>query len=710
MSGPPDKKLDLANNIISMLPDGTVLQFPKGTDPAVIDKVYRKRLGEMQAAKPPAQKSGPEVGTGEAFGIGTSQGILANFGDEAAAAIGATIGRPGGEALPGETWPQRYDAGLGIARAKLDAAKEQHPYAYGSGQVTGAVATTLALPGAGGAKFVANAPTMAGMMGRSALVGGGYGTVYGFGEGEGGFENRTKDAALGGATGAIIGAVAPPVAKAVGGAIKGVKNWAVDSLWPKVAITEAPKAATMGVADAAAAPSASIMVKPSQVDKATAKIAEALRRDGYSQEQITRILDALGPEGTLADVGPNAKTLLTSAMGAPGAGKQIGATALENRQALEQTGLLSSLDKTLGVGAGFHQTDDQLIAALEKEASPLYGKAFSSAQPVNTTPVMEAIDKAVSKMPAKSSIRSALERVRGLLGEEVSGPDGKPMFKGYDDLEMLHNAKLSIDDMLSKFTGDDSLGNVAKRKVIEVKSALLAAMEELNPAYTAAREKFSGTMTSLDALKAGRAFIKEDAEITAAALRELDLADQQFFREGAKRAIADIIKSKPQDVSVVQLLRKTGLLEKVKALVPGEAEFNAFVQDLNNARTFANTRAYATGGSQTVEKTLAAMDLANNPIIKTGQDVATGNKAGLVRSALDWVGQLTGPGEETRAAIVKALLSNNRPEVNETVRRAMLAQQLMALENQAIGTGAAGGSATGASYGDALLGRKAGPR
>lgn len=695
MSGPPDTK-----PIIKALPNGETLEFEPGTSPDVVQNVFNREVTKLNAAKP----------TGGAFGSGIPAAIMAGAGRGASF---ETVDELGGairgveSMLKGGDYEGAYNQALKTARENEKFLASEHPYATFAGQVLGtllfAAATRRAIPGT---QYIADAPNMLNMMGRSAGVAGAYGGAQGFGAGEGGIENRLKSGAAGGAIGAAIGAAIPPVAQAA----KGVGSWALnkvtDLFKSPTTITEAAPAATMGVADAAAAPPASVTVNSGQASKAISKIAEALRRDGFTPAQVQQVLDKLGPDATLADLGENTRGLLTAAMSAPGAGKQIGKTLLENRQAGEQGALLESAANVFkGAGAkGFHETDDALLAALEKEASPLYTKSFAEAQPVNTAPVLETIDKALAKMPAKSSIRSALEKVRGLLGDTVD--DG---FKPYDDLEVLHNAKMSIDDMLSKYTGDDSLGNVARAKVMDVKQALLTAMEELNPLYKEARGKFSGIMTSKDALQAGRAFIKEDAEITASALKELDPADQQFFREGAFRAISDIIKSKPQDVSVVQLLRKTGLLEKVKTLAPDEGAFNSFVQELTNVRRFAQTRA-ATAGSNTTEKILGAMDLAESPVVQMGGNAMTGNKAGVIRSAYDWVKEALGPGEESRAAIVQALLSNDRPAINETLRQTLLAEALRGATNKAAATGAVGASPTGALYGDALLGRRGGPR
>ncbi len=685
--------------------DGYVRLF--GTD---LETLNASGFGIKEAPATPIKA--PPSGL-RAAAIGASQGLMANFGDEIASGIAATVGRPGGEAIPGATWGERYQNALDIARPQQKEAQAAHPYIYGGAQLAGAVFPAIAAPELAGSSYIAGAPTLAQTAIRSGQIGGIYGGVTALGGAEGSPMQQAKETAIGAGTGAVVGAAVPV---AVAGVQKGAR-WAWNGLknmfMPVETVTEAASGGAGSAAGGASGASIDaveqvrprVSVDTSQNDhvKAINEIARALRRDGYSTDQITQVLNTMGPNGTLADLGQNTRQLLTASMSAPGPAKQIGATLLNNRQTLEQPSLIDAATKALGGGAGFHETDDALLARLEKEAGPIYEKAFGEAAPVDLQPVMDSIDQSLAKMPAKSPIRAAVERVRGMLGETIKEtaddvkmtPGGNSeKFQTYTDLETLHNAKLAIDDMLSNFGGENSLGKVSKRQVTQIKNALLEAMDSANPVYKEARNKFSGIMTSKDALAAGRAFIKQDAEITADALAALAPEDQQFFREGAKRALADIIKGKPDDVSVVQQLRKTGLLEKVRELAPSQDAFDAFVQDLANIRRFAGTRAGATGGSQTVEKALGAADLAGGAI-QAGRDAATGNTSGLLMSAFNKVKQLTGLGENARALIAQRLLSNDPEVINETLRAVEYAKRLQAITARTGAVGSIAG-ATGA--------------
>lgn len=637
------------------------------------------------------------------FGIGATQGVTANYGDEMASAIAATVGRPGGEPIKGDKWSDRYANAVAEARAKQEQAHADNPKSYLGGQFAGAAVPIIAAPELFGTKAIANAPTMASTIGRSAGYGSLWGGINGYGATSGDAQKQAMDTLIGTGAGGIIGAGSPVLINAASNligrgvnAVRGLFN-SGDEITEAASGAAAPATVTPPTTTAAPAapapsapatvatdtveaarPRATIVAKPNDQTVAIAKITQALKRDGYSPAQVAAMIRSMGTEGTLADAGANTRQLLTSSMGTPGAGKQIGATALENRQLGQQGRLMKSTDNALGGGAGYHETDDALIERLAKEGDDLYGKAWASKLPVDLSGVLENIDQQIAKMPQKSSVRAVLERVRGLLGDEGKDAKGKATFTPYDDLEMLHHSKIAIDDFLSG-EAKSSIGKFGKNAVNDAKRSLLEAMDTDNPAYGTARNTFSGTATSRDALEAGRNFIKEDAETTAATLADMSAGDQQIFREGAKRAIVDIIKGKPKDVSVVQQLRNEKLLDKVRALIPDEGAFNKFVQDLSNERRFAETRAKATGGSQSFEKFAGAADLAT-PLLEAGRDVATGNAAGLSARVMNFIGNLGEPGEASRAAIVQRLLSNSPAEINKTldeVRRRAVTEALL---------------------------------
>jgi hypothetical protein len=167
-----------------------------------------------------------DVSGTQAFGLGATQGITANHADElagiaaagdkpaAAGASGPERETPIGTALnvaklvyehltgnKGEA-RQSYEDTRNAVRAEEKGAQEQHPYLYGAGEVTGALATPV--PGSQMVRGV----TIGERMARSAKAGAGYAAAAGFGSGEGAVDSAAH-AAISAPIGAIVGGAAP---------------------------------------------------------------------------------------------------------------------------------------------------------------------------------------------------------------------------------------------------------------------------------------------------------------------------------------------------------------------------------------------------------------------------------------------------------------------------------------------------------------------
>ena len=202
-------------------PDGGVAQFPDGTDPNVIKQALAKKFapekalapnmlaakrareGTLEVSPDAARKQaafdqshiGPledsmKTGRLDALGRGALQGLTFGFGDEAVAAIRPYLHE-------GET----YDSALKDQRDALAQARQDRPgYAYG-GEIAGAMAVPMGTLGQGGG--------LGARVVGSAATGAGQGALYGFGAGEGGFDERARSALVSGGIGGAVGAALP---------------------------------------------------------------------------------------------------------------------------------------------------------------------------------------------------------------------------------------------------------------------------------------------------------------------------------------------------------------------------------------------------------------------------------------------------------------------------------------------------------------------
>jgi hypothetical protein len=181
----------------------------------------------------------PSYGALESAGEGYLKGASANWRDEVYGASKASglpdvlggfrapigAGRLAYEHMTGTRGPatEEYERARDEMRARERAMQQQHPYAFGAGELGGAAVSTLAAPGMA-------AETAAGRLGSAALTGAGYGAAAGAGEGEG-LADTAKGAGTGAVAGAALGTVGAgaaetlsPLARQVGNAVRGWRD------------------------------------------------------------------------------------------------------------------------------------------------------------------------------------------------------------------------------------------------------------------------------------------------------------------------------------------------------------------------------------------------------------------------------------------------------------------------------------------------------
>lgn len=160
---------------------------------------------------------------------------------------------------------------------------------------------------------------------------------------------------------------------------------------------------------------------------------------------------------------------------------------------------------------------DAMKTIRSEKVSPLYDEAFTEGAKVNLSPVKELIDTSIKEFPKGGEVYKSLLKVKGL----ISGGKGQPTLK------QLHNAKLEIDQMISKF-GEGSLGNTTKREILNVKNALLEQMDKSSGAYREARKAFeeaSPYVTALEDSIIGKMARVEDTQLKNISKRILDPAE-----------------------------------------------------------------------------------------------------------------------------------------------------------------------------------------
>lgn len=327
-------------------PDGSIIEFPAGTDDATIDRVMqenfgpgsrgtttaagqtleqqralalaeaRRRAAEAQGPWASYQGADPSISNREEQGtlaqlrgnmVGNARaaadGLLFGGGDEYFAGLYAALGRDpqqGGWFNYDRPLGERYTDALGKVRAEEDAFKEAHPYTSAAAEMTGA----LIGPAKGGAGFIRNGANGLAHMGRSGLVGAATAAGYGFGEGEGGAGNRATQAAISAPLGAVGGAAIGGLGEGFSAAIGALRSrrMPADTL-PTI---EGLKAEAGALYEAARQSGA--VVPESTVKGMASSIGTKLKAEGFDKmlhPRVNAVLQRLSSEGgdkSLADL------------------------------------------------------------------------------------------------------------------------------------------------------------------------------------------------------------------------------------------------------------------------------------------------------------------------------------------------------------------------------------------------------------------------
>lgn len=522
-----------------------------------------------------------EISKARQFFQKVGQGLTFGFMDEmAAATVGLTA-----ELTGIGSFEDAYQSSLEQIRLDEAAYAQQNPVASAVGEVIGGIATG----GATGARLLSNqamkTATPIGRVGRVAGVGSGEGALYGAGSAQEG------DRLEGAAQGAAIGAVAAPVgAKAIEKILEGgqaVAGFAARKM------SDTPRR---------------------EAERAIRAMAEA---EGIDADDAIRMLDDLGDEATLADLGENFRSLARAATDNAGSFRNTARQTMNQRQLGQQGRLLEAAQVAAGKQAGdFRASRSALISGRRERAAPLYTQAFNNG--LRETPTLTQI---LNRPAMKSAMRQA---------DRLAADEGQ--FNGALNLmQRVHYAKMSLDDKIGAAVRS---GNTQRARILQgMKRELLDEIEEQNPEYIQAMDIFSSDSRMIDAMDKGINLFKTNADDLAETVNNMTASEKDMFRLGAVRSIKDQLDNTNMNSDATRaLIGKQGTRDKL-ALVFDDPE--SFIQQAAREQEFTRTRNVLTGGSPTAERLIGQKNLSEMIQPELLTTLASGDPAtamaGLIR-------------------------------------------------------------------------------
>lgn len=653
-----------------------------------------------------AQEGSTSDKVAQAFG----SGALANFGDEATAALRAAVpefsnwmmkpnamqeaqGQTGQIVSTAPTFQGRYDEELARERAKAKAFHETDPALALGSNIAGNVATTaLALPAA----WTAKGASLVGSMAKTGAVGAGLGGVSGFGEGEG-TEDRLARGTLGAGIGGGIGA-AFPVAGMVGrgAAETRLGRWIGDDVLSPLArmlMGTKPQSLSAAAPEGGQATSSflSNLADPTQTvaqSGAVDRMANALQRSKMTPDRVQGRLGQLGDEAMLADVDPQFLSMARGAHTMPGETRTTAKTVLEARDKNSPDRMVRAFEgseppPTSFALRGENQAFDQYKRAVGSQAYGDMGEAGLKQSPE----LMALYENPI--------VARALDTVMAQEKATRIGTARDPASL----VDIMHKVKQEIADQGVAATGR---GASTQNYFRDLASTFVETFKRANPAVREADTAYRQAASLPEHFDAGRALlsgqggevgIANSAPGLADLLMRADPMQRLAARSGSTNAAREAAYKGPDQAVALAKNVDTNRFTQGKI---GELYEPAQAREIGRVseatRTFRQTKNEILGGSKTADKAAEIPDLGNASVrVGTG-----GGSARLIERIGDILSRVSGPNEAVRNEIGRIMLN---PNSSENQRILALAAEL--LQKRAAGTplragiSSAGGSIAG---------------
>lgn len=315
-------------------------------------------------------------------------------------------------------------------------------------------------------------------------------------------------------------------------------------------------------------------------------LANALTADQVAPGQVNQLLGKMGPDATIADLGPNAQQLAGSLASLPGKPKTIVMNNLLNRAEGAGDRLQQSVADNLGTGAPIQQQIDSLSAKQSAAATPLYD-AVRDVQ-VNHTP-------ALVNLMQRPAMQAALNKAATLAAND--GYQAKGLSVG-----LLDYAKRALDD-----TADEALRagkNNEARQATSLASTLKSEVDAQVPGYAAARDAFAGPAKVKDAISAGQDVFsaKTSPEQMQSTLAGMSTSERDGLLLGAQSAVQSLIGNAKNDAQGVKSAFASNFAQQKLALLIGPDAAQAVADAIDREGTYAATKNTAMGNSLTAAR------------------------------------------------------------------------------------------------------------
>lgn len=627
---------------------------------------------------------GAEMSRDRAGNLGAAQGVSLGFADEATGLLANLATRAYNLTTDHDINPgSMQEMATGIHRDQVQEARETHPVTMFASEALGGSALPI-----GGAGFVGNATTRLGMAGRAALIGAGTGAAVGFGEDEGGFEERLDGAAVGAGVGAVIGGAAPIV-------LSGLSRVGMNGAR---VLTRAYRRVRGGES-----------LTRDQRRAWTTLLSEA-REAGVSEQDIVSRLDEL--QGT----GLSDEQSMFELLGGNATERARGGVATGNADALQGRDRVNARQSR----------QPARVQEYLREGIDADGSEFSAARETLNTPTAlerrlydEFREQGGAELgeflenPRFARIaRAAVQDVMDETGQQAST-------EGASSPAVFDAIKRRMDRMINDAERGATQNTAQSRPLRQLRSRFVAYADEAYPNYSAAREQGAQRLSAREALEEGRNIFRTDnvrnPEELARMVRDMTPEQAQRFRQGVARGVVDQMNASPRNVvdvngesvaasardasnPISRFWNRADRQEALRAAFGDEAQFETFVRRMavegDRAATFGRvstrTQGSPTQANQFAERLASgAADAA---------DVASGMP---FNAAFRRIARLASRPDANLEAEIQRILWSTVPEQRPRLLQALRARDIITTDQARAlaASGALAAPVTGAAVG-----------
>lgn len=531
---------------------------------------------------------------------------------------------------------QPYDKVRGEIGSRVDSAQAANPVTSTASGIGGAVLGTLPAMLAAPEMFGVGAGTLIARTAASVFSGGAIGGADAAVRSGGDLQN----AGLGALAGFGTGAVAPGIAGLIGKGFRATADFISRQAGARIG---------------------------NLTPQAVGQLTKAMEADGIPIDQIQARLAQLGPDATIADLGPNLQQTAAGLVAMPGEARSMVQNAMRARDAGANARIIGTLDKTIGrapVPSDIRATID----ANQRAVGPHYREVFANARHVDTSGIARYLDREGQTL--RGEAQRGVQRIRTMLNRV-----------GTDELETnpvtLLETRKAVDGMLE--TVQDSN---ARNALQTARQAIDDQLRASVPGIKEADAKFAELARQNEALQRGQTVLSSGREaprpaelareVERGALPQGEMVGPSAvpvrLREGARAEIERIVGTNANDrVALQRLIKGEGDWNRARlATLFGQDRADSIINLLDRERLFAETSNFVTRNSATAARQQAVRGLTGDGGDSFGirEGYMAGGSLGAARSA----------GVRTVETIVDALKGAGRKADHEALARGLLSK------------------------------------